>query len=240
MARNKRSELMETTIKRPLVLITAGPTREAIDPVRYISNHSSGKMGYAIAAAFLEQGYAVILVSGPVGLALVHQDLTIINVQSADEMLAACLPYFEPAQIVVFAAAVADYKPAEVFAYKLKKRADEFELKMVKNVDIAYQFGLIKRNDQIAVGFALETNDEEQNAVYKLYKKNFDLIVLNSTQDSGATFGFDTNKITLIGKNLVFQSFPLKSKKEAGRDITRAALELVANNNLVAPNAQQH
>ena len=228
---------MTTTTKGPLVLITAGPTREAIDPVRYISNHSSGKMGYAIAAAFLEQGSTVVLVSGPVGLTLTHPNLSIIQVQSANEMFAACLPYFESAQIVVFAAAVADYKPAEVFTHKMKKSANEFDLKMVKNVDIAHEFGQIKRDDQIAIGFALETNNEEQNAVHKLYKKNFDLIVLNSTQDSGATFGFDTNKITIINKDLVFQSFPLQSKQEAGRDITNAALKLTANHR---PIVQHH
>lgn len=228
---------MTTTTKGPLVLITAGPTREAIDPVRYISNHSSGKMGYAIAEAFLEQGCTVVLVSGPVGLTLVHQNLSIIQVQSADEMFAACLPYFDSAQVVVFAAAVADYKPAEIFTYKMKKSANEFELKMVKNVDIAYEFGRVKRDDQIAVGFALETNNEEQNAVHKLYKKNFDLIVLNSTQDSGATFGFDTNKITIINKDLVFQSFPLQSKQEAGRDIGNTALKLAANH---TPVTQHH
>jgi phosphopantothenoylcysteine decarboxylase/phosphopantothenate--cysteine ligase len=228
---------MTTTTKGPLVLITAGPTREAIDPVRYISNHSSGKMGYAIAAAFLEQGSTVVLVSGPVGLTLTHPNLSIIRVQSADEMFAACLPYFESAQIAVFAAAVADYKPAEIFTHKMKKLANEFDLKMVKNVDIAYEFGQIKRDDQIAIGFALETNNEEQNAVHKLYKKNFDLIVLNSTQDSGATFGFDTNKITIINKDLIFQSFPLQSKQEAGRNITNAALKLAANH---TPITQDH
>ncbi|MBB6112155.1 phosphopantothenoylcysteine decarboxylase / phosphopantothenate--cysteine ligase [Mucilaginibacter lappiensis] len=228
---------MNTTTKGPLVLITVGPTREAIDPVRYISNHSSGKMGYAIASAFLEQGCTVVLVSGPVGLALAHPNLSIIHVQSADEMFAASQPYFQSAQIVVFAAAVADYKPAEIFTYKMKKSASEFELKMVKNVDIACEFGQVKRNDQIAVGFALETNNEEQNAVHKLYKKNFDLIVLNSTQDSGATFGFDTNKITIINKDVVFQSFPLQSKQEAGRDITKAALRLATNH---TPIAQHH
>lgn len=229
--------MMNTLTKGPLVLITAGPTREAIDPVRYISNHSSGKMGYAIAEAFLEQGCTVVLVSGPVGLTLVHPNLSVVNIQSADEMFAACLPYFESAQIAVFAAAVADYKPAEIFTYKMKKSANEFELKMVKNVDIAYEFGRVKREDQIAVGFALETNNEEQNAVHKLYKKNFDLIVLNSTQDSGATFGFDTNKITIINKDLVFQSFSLQSKQEAGRDISSAALKLAANH---TPITQHH
>lgn len=218
---------MSTTTVKPSVLITAGPTREAIDPVRYISNHSSGKMGYAIAIAFLDKGYQVTLVSGPVNLTMVHPNLTIINVNSADEMYAACIPHFASVQIAVFAAAVADYKPAEIFINKMKKSASEFDLRMVKNVDIAYEFGQVKHANQVAVGFALETNDEEQNALKKLYKKNFDLIVLNSTQDKDATFGFDTNKITIINKDFVFRALPLKTKTEAGRDIAAAAIKLV-------------
>ena len=216
---------------KPLVLITAGPTREAIDPVRYISNHSSGKMGYAITVAFLEKGYRVVLVSGPVNLTLTHPDLTVVNVSSADEMFEACKPWFKSLQVAVFAAAVADYKPAQILNQKMKKSADAFDLKMVKNVDIAYEFGKIKSNNQVAIGFALETNDEEQNALKKLTKKNLDLVVLNSTQDKEATFGFDTNKITIINRNLKFNALPLKTKTEAGRDIAYAALQLVASQN---------
>lgn len=213
---------------KSIVLITAGPTREALDPVRFISNHSSGKMGYAIAAAFLESGYRVILVSGPVSLTLVHADLTVIPVNSADEMFTACQEWFPVLQIAVFAAAVADYRPAEILGYKMKKSADEFNLRMVKNVDIAAEFGRIKREDQIAVGFALETNDEEQHALKKLSKKNFDMIVLNSVQDKEATFGFDTNKISLIRKDLSIQKFPLKNKKEVAEDMMKATLALVS------------
>ncbi|WP_259069497.1 phosphopantothenoylcysteine decarboxylase [Mucilaginibacter sp. X4EP1] len=219
---------MNTLANKNTVLITAGPTREALDPVRYITNHSSGKMGYAIAAAFLEKGYRVILVSGPVEVKLAHPDLTIIPVNSADEMYAACMPYFASAKITVFAAAVADYKPAETVLYKIKKSDAEFDLKMVKNVDIAYQFGLIKRNDQVAVGFALETNNEEQNALKKLYTKNLDLVILNSTQDENATFGFDTNKITIINRDFLFRALPLKSKAEVGKDIADAAIKVSA------------
>jgi phosphopantothenoylcysteine decarboxylase / phosphopantothenate---cysteine ligase len=217
---------MNTPFNKDTVLITAGPTREALDPVRYITNHSSGKMGYAIAAAFLEKGYRVILVSGPVAVTLAHPDLIIIPVNSADEMYAACMPYFTSAKIAVFSAAVADYKPAEIALHKIKKSDAEFNLKMVKNVDIAYQFGLIKRNDQVAVGFALETKDEEQNALKKLYTKNLDLVILNSTQDENATFGFDTNKITIINRDFLFRALPLKSKAEAGRDIADAVIEI--------------
>ncbi|WPU98193.1 phosphopantothenoylcysteine decarboxylase [Mucilaginibacter sp. cycad4] len=214
------------TPNKPIVLITAGPTREAIDPVRFISNHSSGKMGYAIAGAFLDQGFEVILVSGPVNISLSHSCLRVIHVNSADEMYAACQQYFHVAQITIFAAAVADYKPAQVHAQKMKKSAHEFNLPMVKNVDIAFEFGKIKRNDQVSIGFALETNDEEQNALKKLYSKNLDLVVLNSVQDEGATFGHDTNKITIINRDFLFQAYPLKSKAEVARDIVMAAIQL--------------
>ncbi|XHR93620.1 phosphopantothenoylcysteine decarboxylase [Mucilaginibacter sp. UC70_90] len=218
-----------TSTSKPIVLITAGPTREAIDPVRFISNHSSGKMGYAIAGAFLNQGFEVILVSGPVNISLSHSSLRVIHVNSADEMYAACQQYFPAAQITIFAAAVADYKPAQVHAQKMKKSAHEFSLQMVKNVDIAFEFGKIKRNDQVSVGFALETNDEEQNALKKLYSKNLDLIVLNSVKDEGAAFGYDTNKITIINRDFLFQAYPLKSKAEVARDIVMAAIKVGQN-----------
>jgi phosphopantothenoylcysteine decarboxylase/phosphopantothenate--cysteine ligase len=220
---------MNTKNHTQVVLITAGPTREAIDPVRYITNHSSGKMGYAIAEAFLEQGYRVVLVSGPVNVTLSHPELMVIPVNSADEMYEACRVYFSSLQIAIFAAAVADYKPAQVFAQKMKKSTDEFSLQMVKNVDIAQEFGKVKSEDQVSVGFALETNDEEQNALKKLYSKNLDLVVLNSIQDENATFGFDTNKITLINRDFVFKAFPLKNKKEVGEDIAEAVIRLLNN-----------
>ena len=129
-------------------------------------------------------------------------------------MYAACRVHFSPVQIAVFAAAVADYKPAEVYAQKMKKSADDFNLRMVKNIDIAAEFGKVKTAEQVSIGFALETNDEEQNAHKKLYSKNLDLVVLNSVQDKGATFGFDTNKITIINRDLVAKAFPLKDKKK--------------------------
>ncbi|MEO3408311.1 phosphopantothenoylcysteine decarboxylase [Mucilaginibacter sp. CAU 1740] len=214
------------TTNQSTILITAGPTREAIDPVRFISNHSSGKMGYAIASAFLNKGFRVILVSGPVNISLEHPSLTVIPVNSADEMYAACLQYFPTVQIAVFAAAVADYKPAQILSQKMKKSAHEFSLQMVKNVDIAAEFGKVKMPGQVSIGFALETNDEEQNALKKLYTKNLDLIVLNSVQDEGATFGYDTNKITLINRDFIFQAFPLKSKTEVAEDIVTAAFKV--------------
>jgi phosphopantothenoylcysteine decarboxylase/phosphopantothenate--cysteine ligase len=220
---------MSTNSQKPTVLITAGPTREPIDPVRYITNHSSGKMGYAIAEAFLEKGFRVILVSGPVSIRLAHPDLVVLPVTTADEMFAACQEYFPSLQIAVFAAAVADYKPAQVMTEKMKKSAPEFNLQMVKNVDIARAFGEVKRNDQVSIGFALETNEEEQNALKKLYSKNLDLVVLNSVRDDNATFGFDTNKITIINRDFVFKRFPLKDKHAVAKDIADAALGITAN-----------
>src|SRR5678815_1875352 len=158
------------------VLITAGPTQEAIDPVRYISNHSSGKMGYAIAEQFLKEGAQVFLVSGPVGSVLEHPNLRIVKIKSANEMYLACCHFFEEVDIAVFAAAVADYRPDKPAREKMKKDESSFTIKMVKNIDIAYEFGKVKTNKQISVGFALETNDELTHAIGKLAKKNLSLI----------------------------------------------------------------
>ena len=203
------------------VLITAGPTREAIDPVRYISNHSSGKMGYAIAEAFLQQGAEVFLVSGPVHIRMQHPGLTTIHVNSALEMYDACCPFFEVVDIAVFAAAVADYRPAKVAEQKIKKEETTFNISLVKNVDIAYEFGKIKTVFQVSVGFALETNDELAHARHKLKKKNFDMVVLNSMNDSNATFGYDTNKVTVISKSAPPKEFSLKPKTDVANDIVK-------------------
>lgn len=202
------------------VLITAGPTQEAIDPVRYISNHSSGKMGYAIAESFLQKGAQVYLVSGPVSVQIkARPELTLVKVNSASEMYLACCRFFEEADIAVFAAAVADYRPEKIAAQKIKKDESAFAIRMVKNIDIAYEFGQVKRNDQFSVGFALETNDEMNNAMSKLFKKNFDMVILNSMNDTHATFGFDTNKISIIKRDLAKFDFPLKPKNEVAADI---------------------
>lgn len=201
------------------ILITAGPTQEAIDPVRYISNHSSGKMGYAIAESFLQQGAEVILVSGPVNVTLKHERLKICKVKSASEMYLTCCRYFEEADVAVFAAAVADYRPAIVAEQKIKKDEDSFTIKMIKNVDIAYEFGRVKTNNQVSVGFALETNDEMTHAIKKLVKKNFDMVVLNSMNDSNATFGYDTNKVSIVKSDFSVTNYALKSKKEVAKDI---------------------
>jgi len=209
------------------VLITAGPTREAIDPVRYISNHSSGKMGYAIAEKVLELGAEVVLISGPVNIQLQHARLRIIKVNAASEMYLACCKVFEEIDIAVFAAAVADYRPAKVSEQKIKKDEASFTIKMVKNVDIAYEFGKVKTDNQISVGFALETNDEIAHAKNKLQRKNFDMVILNSMNDANATFGYDTNKITTINKNLVQKPFSLKQKTEVAKDIVREISSLL-------------
>ncbi len=204
------------------ILITAGPTREAIDPVRYISNHSSGKMGYALAEAFLEQGAEVVLVSGPVALSLSHPQLRIIKVESALDMYSTCQQHFAWADIAVFAAAVADYRPEQAEVSKIKKKDTVMELRLVRNPDIAAAFGELKHEAQLSIGFALETDHELENALVKLRTKNFDLIILNSTNDPGATFGFDTNKIRILGNDGADHSFPLKLKTDTALDILKS------------------
>jgi len=217
-----KSKSMEpSTLEGKKVLITAGPTQEAMDPVRYISNHSSGKMGYAIAQQFLEKGAQVFLISGPVNLSLHHPNLKIVKIKTANEMYLACCHFFEEVDVAVFAAAVADYRPDKIADQKIKKDESSFTIKMVKNIDIAYEFGKIKTDRQISVGFALETNDELKHAIGKLAKKNFDMVVLNSMNDSNATFGFDTNKITIIKNDFSQKKFPLKSKTEVAGDIVQ-------------------
>lgn len=210
-----------SVLKNRKVLITAGPTREAIDPVRYISNHSSGKMGYAIAEAFLNQGAKVVLVSGPVNIQIQHPNLKLISVTSAFEMYVACNFHFNETDIAVFAAAVADYKPEIVAEQKIKKAGDELLIKLVKNPDIAFEFGKVKCDNQLSIGFALETNDELMNAESKLRCKNFDMVVLNSMNDAYATFEYDTNKVTMIQKDLAPKEFPVKNKAEVASDIIK-------------------
>src|SRR5882724_546576 len=207
--------LFKSSLQNKKVLITAGPTREAIDPVRYISNHSSGKMGYALAESFLQQGASVYLISGPVHLQIrPHHNLEVVHVNAASEMYLACCRYFEQVDIAVFAAAVADYRPEKVAEQKIKKNDASFTIKMIKNIDIGYEFGVIKSEDQLSIGFALETNDELKYAIDKLTKKNFDMVVLNSMNDSYAGFGYDTNRISTIKKDMIQKKFPLKSKRD--------------------------
>jgi len=207
------------------VLITAGPTYEPLDPVRFIGNHSTGKMGYALAEAFAATGAEVILVSGPTNLTdPVHASIRTVRVETADQMYAAAAAAAPIADVWVFAAAVADYKPREVAASKIKKEGDTLTLELVKNVDIAATLGRTKRSEQFSVGFALETNNEEVNAREKLARKNFDLIVLNSLRDPGAGFRHDTNKVTLLEADGQMTIFELKLKAAVAEDIVRTIL----------------
>lgn len=206
------------------VLITAGPTYEPIDPVRFIGNHSTGKMGYALAEAFADRGANVTLISGPTQLRLQHPLVEVVAVQTADEMYTAAAKIAPQADVWVFAAAVADYKPRSMAAEKIKKDDDTLTLELVKNVDIAATLGQQKRPEQYSVGFALETNNEEAHARAKLERKNFDLIVLNSLRDAGAGFGHDTNKVTLLTAGGQMTTFKLKPKAEVARDIVQTVL----------------
>lgn len=200
------------------VLITAGPTQEPIDPVRFISNHSSGKMGFAIAEAFEMAGADVMLVSGPVSIAS-PKGVKVEKVQSARQMFETTAKYFAESDIVVFSAAVADYTPLHVADKKIKKNEDVFNIEMTKTTDIAATLGHQKISGQIIVGFALETDNEFENAKGKLERKNFDFIVLNSLQDIGAGFRYDTNKIKIINQEGKIYDFDLKTKKEVAQDI---------------------
>ncbi|MBV2226091.1 bifunctional phosphopantothenoylcysteine decarboxylase/phosphopantothenate--cysteine ligase CoaBC [Sphingobacterium sp. NPDC055346] len=199
-------------------LVSAGPTYEAIDPVRFIGNHSSGKMGYAIAKELSSLGAEVTLVSGPTALST-PEGVKRVNIQSAAEMFDACSKYFDQADITVMSAAVADYTPTEVAAQKIKKKAEDFSISLKKTTDILASLGAKKTEKQTLIGFALETNNELENAIGKLKRKNLDFIVLNSMQDKGAGFAHDTNKITVINKKEEILSFDLKSKDEVAKDI---------------------
>lgn len=202
------------------VLITAGPTYERIDPVRFIGNYSSGKMGYALADEAAARGARVVVVSGPVAVRAENPSVEVRHVESACEMLAECEKVFPEADIAIMAAAVADYAPVSTAASKIKRERDEVPvIHLKKNPDIAATLGQAKRSDQVLVGFALETDHELDNAADKLRRKNLDMIVLNSLRDAGAGFGTDTNKITILRPGGLRTEYPLKSKKEVARDI---------------------
>lgn len=200
------------------ILITAGPTHEAIDPVRFIGNHSSGKMGYDIALCAANLGASVILVSGPTSLKLNHNLVKVVPVISAQEMYEACHENFDSVDVVIAAAAVADYKPKTVAIQKIKKQEDNFTIELEKTKDILASLGKIKKN-QFLIGFALETENEIENAKGKIQKKNLDLIVLNSLQDKGAGFRELTNKVTFIDKNFKVEAMELKPKEAVASDI---------------------
>ncbi|MGN7782979.1 bifunctional phosphopantothenoylcysteine decarboxylase/phosphopantothenate--cysteine ligase CoaBC [Niabella sp. 22666] len=207
------------------VLVTAGPTHEAIDPVRFIGNHSSGKMGIALAKECRDRGAEVVLVLGPVALPAEYAGITVIKVTSSDEMYNACHDHFKKVDIALMAAAVADYKPEVVSEQKIKKAGDATpELKLVKTKDILKSLGAIKNDRQVLLGFALETNNERANALEKLNKKNADFIVLNSLND-GATFGSDVNKITIFTRSGAEIQFDSKSKTEVASDIVNTILD---------------
>lgn len=207
-------------LKGKRMLVTAGPTYEKIDPVRFIGNYSTGKMGYAIAEEAASRGAEVVLVSGPVDLTTRHPAIDLVKVESAREMLAACEERFDSVDYAVMCAAVADYAPADCAATKIKREGNEPPvIHLVKNPDIAKTLGMKKRPGQKMAGFALETDHEFDNAMTKLRSKNLDMIVLNSLRDKGAGFGTDTNKITIFTADGGETSFALKSKREVAADI---------------------
>ncbi|GHT33867.1 phosphopantothenoylcysteine decarboxylase [Bacteroidia bacterium] len=207
------------TLKGKKILITAGPTYEKIDPVRFIGNYSSGKMGYALAETCAERGAEVILISGHTALTVKRANIQRVDVESAEEMYAAAVKYFPESDAAILAAAVADYAPKTQSDTKLKKKDTDLILELQATKDIAAELGKMKTGKQILVGFALETDNEEANAKEKLAKKNFDFIVLNSLQDKNAAFGYDTNKITMIDKNGNKEVSELKYKTLIANDI---------------------
>ena len=214
-------------LKGKRVLITAGPTYEKIDPVRFIGNYSSGKMGFALAEECARRGAEVELVSGPVSLQIHHPSVHRTNVESAQEMFHAATERFTQADIAILCAAVADFTPTQVAGTKIKREGEELVLHLSPTHDIAQCLGNMKRDGQIMIGFALETNDEEAHAKDKLKRKNLDFIVMNSLQDKGAGFRHDTNKVTIIdaqGKT----EYPLKDKKEVAEDIVNRICTLLS------------
>jgi phosphopantothenoylcysteine decarboxylase/phosphopantothenate--cysteine ligase len=213
------------TLKGKKVLITAGPTQEPIDPVRFISNHSTGKMGYAIADKLAKAGAEVTLVTGQVALPNPDVSINLLKVRSAQEMYETCVQQVEMADIIILAAAVADYTPAVVAEKKIKKKEESFTIELTKTKDIAKVLGQAKRDNQLLVGFALETDNEVENAMGKIKSKNLDFIVLNSLRDSGAGFGHDTNKICIIKKDNTIINFNLKSKQDVAQDIIDTIIE---------------
>ncbi len=216
--------LTKTELAGKKILITAGPTYEQLDPVRFIGNHSSGKMGVAIAEEMKKRGGDVTLILGPSDIK-VNQGIKVVNVTSAAQMFDACNERFKHADIAIMSAAVADYTPVYVDTKKIKKTGDAFTLQLTKTQDILKTLGSLKTKDQVLVGFALETNNEKENAIEKLNSKNADMIVLNSLQDAGAGFGHDTNKITIFDKTGTSFPFGIKSKKEVATDIVNTIIQ---------------
>lgn len=210
------------------VMITAGPTREALDPVRFITNHSTGKMGYALAAEAQALGAAVTLVSGPTNLPA-PAGVDRIDVQSAADMYEAVHQSVDRQDIIIMTAAVSDYRPATIAQQKIKKKGDGMQLDLERTQDILKSVGEKKTDQQVLVGFALETQNEVENAIGKLKRKGLDLIVLNSLRDKGAGFGHDTNQIRLIDRTGAIQEFPLKDKKLVAKDIFHKILQMITS-----------
>ena len=208
------------------ILSTAGPTYEKLDPVRFIGNYSSGKMGFALAEECAERGAEVELICGPVGIETSHPNIKRTNVESAAEMYQAATAVFPNTDVAILCAAVADFTPTNVADNKIKREGNKLTLELMPTKDIAQALGQLKKQSQVMVGFALETFDEENHAKEKLKKKNLDFIVLNSLQDDGAGFQHNTNKVTLIDKNGETR-FPLKSKKEVAKDIVNKLVSII-------------
>ncbi len=208
------------------ILITAGPTYEKIDPVRFVGNYSSGKMGFALAEECAKRGADVILVAGPVQLKTVHPNIRRVDVESAEEMYNAAVNSFDEVSGAILCAAVADFTPVDHSDVKLKRGKEFLSLDLKPTKDIAASLGKIKRDNQFLAGFALETNDEEQNALDKLSRKNFDFIVLNSLKNENTCFGYDTNKIMIIDRLGMKKQFDLKSKTQVAQDIVDKVVSL--------------
>ncbi|MBS5979840.1 bifunctional phosphopantothenoylcysteine decarboxylase/phosphopantothenate--cysteine ligase CoaBC [Dysgonomonas sp. Marseille-Q5470] len=209
----------QETLSKKKILITAGPTYEKIDPVRFIGNYSSGKMGFALAEECARRGAEVVLVAGPVSLKVNHPNIKRIDVESAEEMYNASVKEFPGMDAAILCAAVADFRPSEQYSQKVKRGEDLLTISLVPNKDIAASLGKMKKANQLLIGFALETNDEETNALKKMAKKNLDYIVLNSLNDAGAGFKYDTNKVAILKKNGERKDFGLKSKYDVASDI---------------------
>ncbi|MDD3908113.1 MAG: phosphopantothenoylcysteine decarboxylase, partial [Bacteroidales bacterium] len=207
------------------IMITAGPTYEKIDPVRFIGNYSSGKMGFALAEACAERGAEVLLIVGPVALKTSCPNIRRVDVESAVQMFEAATASFGEMDAAILCAAVADFTPAQTFETKTKRGEDDLHLQLKPTKDIAAALGESKKDGQVLVGFALETDQEEKNAMSKLERKNLDFIVLNSLNDSGAGFRYETNKIKILNREGYTFDFPLKTKKEVAEDILNVLAE---------------
>lgn len=222
---------LEDGVKKKLlnlrVLITAGPTQESLDPVRYIGNHSSGKMGYAIAEAFAEMGAEVVLISGPVSLTMQNPGVDIVPVQTAHEMFQETAARIEEADVAVFSAAVADFTPVEPSARKMKRGNEEWSIRLKPTTDIAAEMGKKKKSGQLFVGFALESDNGLEHAKRKLETKNLDLILLNHTGEPGEGFGSDTNRVSMIDRMQKVEEYELKPKKQVAKDLVERVKKMI-------------